>query len=63
MRLERAGRDDDVVGTIDQRVAELTDDILDCFHWRVLDLIEEDIKLSIEEAKASEVVVTWVAKV
>ena len=31
--------------------------------WRVLVLIEEDIKLSIVETKSSEVVMTWMAKV
>ena len=63
LRLERTGRDDNVVGTINQGMAELTDDILDCFHWTVLVLIEEDIKLGIIEPKTSEVMVTWMAKV
>ena len=63
MRLERADGGDDVMGTIDQRVAELTDNFFYCFTWRVLVLIEEDIKLSIVETKSSEVVMTWMAKI
>ena len=63
MRLERADGGDDVMGTIDQRVAELADNILYSFTWRILVLIEEDIKLSIVETKSSEVVMTWMAKV
>ena len=63
LRLERTGGGDDVMGTIDQGVAELTDDTLDCLPWRVLVLREEYIKLSIVQAKTSEVVMAGVAKV
>ena len=56
------GRDDDVVGTLNQGIGEFADDIGQNFRGGHA-LVEEDIELGIMESLTSEVVMAGVSKV